>query len=55
MKRTTLIQLKLFFTVQNSSISPTSNSIVAKLLEIDADLAAQEVQLYIPEIFVSFS
>jgi hypothetical protein len=31
--------------VQNSSISPTSNSIVAKLLEIDADLAATEVQL----------
>jgi len=31
--------------VQNSSISPTSNSIVAKLLEIDADLAAQEVEV----------
>ena len=32
--------------MQNSSLSsPTSNSIVAKLLEIDADLAAQEVQL----------
>ena len=31
--------------MQNSSISPTSNSIVAKLVEIDADLAAQEVQL----------
>ena len=32
--------------MQNSSISsPTSNSIVAKLLEIDADLAAQEVEL----------
>ncbi len=31
--------------MQNSSISPTSNSIVAKLLEIDADLAATEVQL----------
>ncbi|WP_028954486.1 hypothetical protein [Synechocystis sp. PCC 7509] len=31
--------------MQNSSISPTSNSIVAKLLEIDADLAAQEAQL----------
>ncbi len=31
--------------MQNSSISPTSNSIVAKLLEVDADLAATEVQL----------
>ena len=32
--------------MQNSSISsPTSNSIVAKLLEVDADLAAQEVEL----------
>ena len=31
--------------MQNSSISPTSNSIVAKLLEIDADLAAQEVEV----------
>jgi outer membrane protein TolC len=32
--------------VQNSSLSsPTSNSIVAKLLEVDADLAATEVQL----------
>jgi len=32
--------------VQNSSISsPTSNSIVAKLLEVDADLAVTEVQL----------
>ena len=31
--------------MQNSSISPTSNSIVAKLLEIDADLAATEVKL----------
>ncbi len=40
------MQLKLFFTVQNSSISsPTSNSIVAKLLEVDADLAMTEAQL----------
>jgi hypothetical protein len=31
--------------VQNSSISPTSNSIVAKLLEVDADLAVTEAQL----------
>ncbi len=31
--------------MQNSSISPTSNSIVAKLLEVDADLAVTEVQL----------
>ena len=31
--------------MQNSSISPTSNSIVAKLLEVDADLATTEVQL----------
>ena len=32
--------------MQNSSLSsPTSNSIVAKLLEVDADLAAQEVEL----------
>ena len=31
--------------MQNSSISPTSNSIVAKLLEVDTDLAAQEVEL----------
>ena len=31
--------------MQNSSLSHTSNSIVAKLLEIDADLAAQEVEL----------
>ena len=32
--------------MQNSSISsPTSNSIVAKLLEVDADLAATEVEL----------
>ena len=31
--------------MQNSSISPTSNSIVAKLLEVDADLAVTEVEL----------
>ena len=32
--------------MQNSSLSsPTSNSIVAKLLEVDADLAATEVEL----------
>ena len=31
--------------MQNSSISPTSNSIVAKLLEVDSDLAVTEVQL----------
>ena len=31
--------------MQNSSLSHTSNSIVAKLLEIDADLAAQEVEV----------
>ncbi len=31
--------------MQNSSISPTSNSIVAKLLEVDADLAVTEAQL----------
>ena len=31
--------------MQNSSLSHTSNSIVAKLLEIDADLAATEVEV----------
>ena len=31
--------------MQNSSLSHTSNSIVAKLLEIDADLAATEAEL----------
>lgn len=40
------IQLSLFLTVPNSENSPdTSNPTVAKLLEVDAELSTQEVEL----------